>query len=785
VPAALPLLSAAFAAGIALAARIAPPMAFLVIPGAAAALTSWIMLRIKRPAAAAAGLILFFLLAGSICGRLAVREVRQPWAPLLGRQVILEGYVRDVLQQEAGYTAFLFYAETVEDSHQASRVGGLARVSLYGEGVQLGYGDRLRLRCTPAAPAGRRNPGGFDYAAYLESIGAGAVITIRLRDMDVLPGRGGNTVAFTARKLQERAARVIDTHLPAREAGLASGLLLGEREAVADDTLDAYRRLGLAHLLAVSGLHVGFVAAFALFAAGKILRGRNPAIPALAAVCLVMAYVFLTGGRPPVWRAAITMALGLAAVGAGRERDGLQGLAAAMLLMLFFRPLWLFGLSFQFSFLATAGILLAAPRIEPLLTRLPRRIAGLLAVTLAAQLAVLPLQAAHFGLISWLAVPLNLVCVPLVGMAMVLGLAGLMAGFVWIPLAAPFFGLARPVLAVLERLPRIPASWPLASFELPAYSLPVWLAVWLMAALALNAVRERRLNTGQLLTLLLAANLLIFSGLPATGRSRLAVTFLDVGQGMAVHVRTPAGGHLLIDAGGRAGFDTGSRIILPYLRASGARQLDLMILTHPHFDHYGGMASLAQRLPVRAFICNGESDESETFSLLRETLIHSGTATYAVEAGYSFTLDGIAFAVLSPPAQRFSATGDDVNNNSLVLQMRYGDFTLMITGDAESEAISRLLREGHQIDAFVLQVPHHGSRGALSPDFLAAAGTRIAVIPVGPNTFGHPHPDTLTLLAGQNIAIYRTDLHGAVTISSCGKTWHVETVAIPVLDLAE
>jgi competence protein ComEC len=776
VLAALPLLSAAFAAGIVLAARVAPPLVLLVLLGMAAAVTSLICVLQKKPAAAV--LLFLFFIVGMFSHQLAVRTVRSPWVSLVGRTVTMEGYVQEVVQQDEGYTAFLFRVErAMTPAGEWQSVNGTARVAVYmaHDDFRPYYGQRLRLEGNPAAPAGQRNPGGFNYAAYLETNGVGAVITARGWEVEELPGRGGNLLLYGAHQVRERAAQVLHTHLPDREAGLVTGLLLGDRRAVSEETVDAYRRLGLAHLLAVSGLHVGFVAAFALFLARRMVRGRSPSFPAIVAILVVLGYVLLTGGRPPVWRAALTMTLALFAAEAGRERDGLQALATAMLLMLFFRPLWLFGLSFQFSFLATAGILLLSPRIEPYLTRLPRQVSGMMAVTLSAQLAVLPLQAAHFGLVSVLAVPLNLICVPLVGVAMALGLAALLIGSFSIPLAAPFLWSALPLLAFLERIPQIPSTWPFAAFYVPAIHPVMWLAYLGIFLLLAGGVKLWPLSGRKVIALLAVFNILLFVGLSGAGKRSLEVTFLDVGQGLAVHIRTPSGGHLLIDAGGRGGFDTGESIVLPYLRANGARQLDGLILTHPHYDHYGGMGTVAERMPVRTFISNGDKEESENFAALLATFQAAGTTFIEVEEGYSFTFDEVSFYVLSPPAQRFAFIGDDVNNNSLVVRIVYKDFSLLITGDAETEALTRLVRERADTKAVVLQVPHHGSRGAMSPAFLDNCSAQVAVIPVGKNMFGHPHPDTLALLDEWGIAVYRNDLHGAVTVISCGERWEVVT----------
>lgn len=768
---ALPLLSAAFAAGIMFTAKVEMPVLLPALLGAAAAAATMILTVKKKPAAAA--LLFLFLVLGMFVCRWAIHSISSQASPLLQQEGAFYGYVREVQRIDEESASFLFVVEEWEayaGGWQKARA--TIRVRVYRPLFQPAVGMRLAVRGTPVKPQEQRNRGGFNYAAYLETWGAGAVMAVRGRDVTVLAGRGGSIVQYWAWRCRDRAQHLLATFLPEREAGLAAGLLLGERQAVFPDTAAAYRRLGIAHLLAVSGLHVGFVAAFALFFAARLF-GRRKSRHMLLAVLLVLAYVFITGARPPVWRAALASFLALAAREAGREDDGLQSLAAAGLLMLFARPLWLLNLSFQFSFAATAGILLLTPRLQSLFTKLPRSVGGALAVTLAAQLAVLPLQAAYFGVQSVLAVPVNLICVPLVAVTMLLGVAGLLAGLLYIPFAGLLFTASLPALMVLEQLPRLLALLPFASLRIPALHPAIWAVYLVILALFATGVSMRPFTGKKIIVLLILLNLLMFAALPGAGQRGLEATFLDVGQGFSLHVRTPAGRHMLIDGGSEKN-SSGTNVLLPYLRANRVHTLHMVVLTHPHEDHYGGLAAVVANMPVKMFLYNGEAEASEAFSSLLGMLREKKVPLRTVEEGYRLLLDGMQIEVLSPPRERFRFTGDDVNNNSLVMRIGYGDFSLLVTGDAEAEAMGRLLREhGAQLQCTVLQAPHHGSRDTLSDELMKAAGFRAAVIPVGRNLFGHPHTQTLEMLAKHRVETYRSDLHGAVTVDSDGKTWSI------------
>ncbi|NLM46474.1 MAG: DNA internalization-related competence protein ComEC/Rec2 [Firmicutes bacterium] len=769
----LPAITIAFAAGILLAARIRVPETALIVFCLAALFTVICFFLLQKKPAVAVLLLLFGSL-GMLSCRLSLLRLTKSLQPLAGKNAAFQGFICEVQPPEAEKTGFGFYIEEASVDGRTVSVHTVVQASLYAspEGFVPTYGLPLRLRGIVSLPSGPRNPGGFDYALYLAAKGSGGVLSITPGTVEVLPGRGGSSLAAFFAGLRNRALSLFAAYLPPAEAGLVSGMVLGQHAEMEEAAAQAYRLLGLAHLLSVSGLHVGYAAAWALFVFSRLAGRRLTALPDLFAGATVFCYALLVGGKPPVWRAALTFSLALWARRTGRGKTGLQLLAASALVLLVVQPLWLFQLSFQLSYAATAGVLLLSPRLEQLFARLPRIVAGPLAVTLAAQLALLPLQAAHFGSLSLFSVPLNLLCVPLAGVVIGLCLCALLAGLLWPPLAAPLCLAALPLVTVLDRVPRLLAGLAGAVFTLP--TLPsLWWALYLAALCFLASGRKLAPLTGKkVLALLAACNILLFSALPLPGRGKLSLTFLDVGQGMAVHLATPAGRHVLIDAGSHTSKNVGENILLPYLRRRRVRQAEFVILTHPHADHYSGMPATLAALPVGAFIGNGQHEGTEAYARLLDLLAERNVLVYTVTAGWKLSLDGVQIRILSPPAAYLRGTGDDLNNNSLVLLVSYGNFSCLVTGDAEAAAMAgvELAWDGRQT-VQVLQVPHHGSRSVLSASFLDSTAAQAAIISVGKNSFGHPHPETLELLAVKGLQVYRTDLHGAITVTSDGKGW--------------
>ena len=768
----LPLITAAFAAGIVVASTAAVPAVVQLVITPAAFAASWILYLLKKKKPALVLLLFLFCCLGTAAASLAFRQLQAPLQPFLEAEGDFTGYISSVLPEDGEVSRFVFYAAEISLSNgRTYELNAPLMVRLYNApaGFAPVYGLPLQLRGRIRLPRGQRNPGGFNYARYLEANGIGGLLYVEGGSVSVLPGHRGNFFTSFWENLRLRAKKIIFSCLPQAEASLAAGMLLGQRAELAEPVLAAYQELGLAHLLAVSGLHAGFVAAFALFVSTRLFRGRSFAFRLLLTSFLLASYALLTGGNPPVWRASFSLLAALFARQAGRETDGVQLLSASALLLLIIRPLWLFSLSFQLSYAAAFGILTLSPRILFYLKRLPPALATPLSVAAGAQLATMPFAAVHFGTVSLLAVPLNLICIPLVGAFMHLGLAALLSGLFYLPAAKLLFLTTLPLLIVLDRLPQQLARLTIFSRQLPFLS-PVFWGVYTLLLFAFAAgYKLHPLNGRKLLIMMLVANLVFFSAFPFPGRGKLQITFLDVGQGLAVHIETPSGRHLLVDAGSEK---SGENVILPYFRRKNIRRLSLLVLTHPHDDHYGGMQEIMAKLPVEAFASSGMDEDSDAFYRLKSLIDESGIPNYKLAAGYSISIDGVQISVLSPPAEYFAFTADDANNNSLVMRVAYGDFRCLLTGDAAAAAIDRLAKEYKEdIETDVLQVPHHGSRGSADDLFLQLSSPHTAVVSVGSNPFGHPHAETLYLLAKHNIRVYRTDLHGAVTITTDGSFW--------------
>ena len=634
---------------------------------------------------------------------------------------------------------------------------GRLQIAIYGEPPSLTEGQRITAELKLREASGFRNPGVFDYSAYLAREGIHVLAT----------GRGERVTPLDEPdspwpiRVKRRALEIMREALPPTSAALLGGLLLGDRSALPRDLDDAFRRAGVYHVLAVSGFNVALLAAsvFALL----VMAHASRRLAAVVAMATVIAFACVVGPEPSVLRATIMGVLILGALLLEREASVLNSLALAALVVLALRPGDLLDPGFQLSFVATAGIVLAP---------LPRnRLLAALGVSVAAQLAVLPVALAHFNQVSTIGVIANLAVVPLAGIATVVGLAGVALTAVLEAGGHFLLNAVWPVLLALRGVVQVAASVPGAVVHLPA---PHWTAVVAYTSalgLGLSAWRLRG-SAAALARMLAVAGAVL--GLGATvieswplirpPDGRLRITVLDVGQGDAIVLETPDGGAALLDAGpgGPYRLDTGERVVAPFLWNRGHLSLAAALATHADLDHAGGLPAIRRLFRV-------------TEPGTPEALV-----SWAGRVGVGLTVLGGAMLAAESPHDDAAGAGGTPNRNdgALALRVELGLASFLLASDITARTEGDLLRRRAPLAATVLKVAHHGSRGSSTAAFLGAVNPAIAVISVGArNSYGHPSPDTEARLVGAGAAVYRTDRDGAVTLDTDGRVLTVTTWA--------
>jgi len=780
----------------AVAAQLVPPasrvwtwlgMGMAVAAGAAARLTGRASRRRGELSRVAT-----VLAAAGVCwgaaalGQLRLQAIARPVLPArhvaqltLPHRGVVVGSVRGLPVRHQGRTVVVLEATRVDDLPVEGRI----RVSISARLRKLRPGDRLTLQATLRRPRGFANPGSFDLVGYLARRGI-HVIGNASRTAPVLRcSRPAGTIGVRLARWRQRLVRAIARAVPGTEGAVLAALVVGDQQAIPTALREAFARTGVVHVLSVSGLHVAVVATV-VFGLSRwmlawstwVVRALDlRALAAAATVVPVAAYAALAGFEVATVRAALMAAAGACATIAARPVDVLRTLALAALVLALAWPGAPQEISFQLSFASVLAIVLAVRRLapEPVIGWQSRlRLAAI--VSLAAALGTAPIGALHFNQVSLIGPVVNPLVIPLFGaVVVVLGL-GAAAIEPFVPSVAAFGfslagGLLRPGIAVVEWL----GGWAGAALRVPAPS-PFELCLLAVLFLAPLTLRGRLLR--------LALGIGVFGLVLDVGSwiherqasARLRVTFLDVGQGDAAVAELPGGAVLVIDGGGFPGsdFDTGAAVVLPFLATRKILRVDAVVMSHPHPDHFAGLASLLPH--ARELWWSGRPGIGAQWSRFETALQrHRGTQR-VLTAG--LVLPGFARSVrvLHPPAT-WRAPG--VNDGSIVLALDVGATSVLLTGDIEARAEAALLGSGVGLaPAAVLKVPHHGSRTSSGTAWLARVRPAVAVISVGAdNTYGLPAPEVEQRYRKAGACVLRTDRCGAITVESDGTGFRVES----------
>ncbi|OGW61583.1 MAG: DNA internalization-related competence protein ComEC/Rec2 [Nitrospirae bacterium RBG_16_64_22] len=695
-----------------------------------------------------------------------------------------------------------------DEAAEPRPVSGIVRLGSPPLPLPLSPGDIAEFPVRLRPPVPFRNFGADEKERYLERLGIAASGSVTSPWAVQAVHRSPATVSPIA-AWRTRIETIIARSFPTAEGSVLSALVIGEERAIPQGTRDDFQSAGVTHILSVSGSHLGLVALVCGASAVLFLRilpsrailGVTRRVSplkaaALSALPVVSGYALLSGAAVPTVRAWVMLAVYSAAVLIDRERQVLDALGLAAVLILVHNTQTLFQIGFQLSFLSVAAIALVSSWKEtedPLLAYAPRpprtRLVGAARKTLgvsAAALAVTaPVTLHHFQQASLAGIVSNIVVIPFAGFILVpaglfLSLASLTAS------SETFIGaqVLSPLLSLFLKIVAFFASVPGAAFHAaPPPAAPMLLSV--LAVLILIGPRPWAAGRIALAGVLLAAALLGWTA-PAFVEERgprACATFLDVGQGDSAWVRAPDGRVIVVDAGGAPDDapDPGRLAVEPALRRAGVRRIDVLVLSHAHHDHIGGARHLLGKFPVGEVWDAGLHQDLPSYRGLLDEIERRGIPVRVLNyPSPPADFGGLRIDVLHPPAGYFphSPRGAyaDENSLSLALRLSLGDVSFFLPGDLEEEGEREIAAFGQGLRSTVLKVPHHGGRTSSTGTLLATVRPRLAVVSAGRrNRFGHPHAETLSRYDAFGIPLLRTDRDGAVRVCTDGRTYGIET----------
>jgi competence protein ComEC len=652
----------------------------------------------------------------------------------------------------------------------------------------LRYGDRLRFAGRLVTPP---EGDGFSYRAYLARQRIYSLVRQPL--ITQLDGRSGSPIERLLLDLKAHAQTIVEQILPDPEASLLSGILLGNDQGIPSRLLEDFNDTGTSHIIAISGYNFSIITSM-LF---RRLRAWMPPRRAGAlALAIIIAYTVLVGASAGVVRAAIMG--GLLVVGGmlGRRPFLPASLMAAGISMTAVNPLVIDDVGFQLSFAATWGLVLYAEPLERRTLaalshlvnqrwaeRLTRWLSEALLLTIAAQITTLPLVIYHFGRLSLVSLLTNLLILLVQPPLMALGGLATAAGLLFLPLGQVAAWLSFPFLWWTIRAVEATARFPGASIEanlsrpglVATYAIIAGLT-WMVPRLGGSEGLRRGLTARLALTASLAAAatslLLAISLMGSLPDGRLHVAFLDVGEGEAILVQTPSGRHILVDGGPDPAL---LRSHLGRELSFWRRSLDLVIATHPDGAHVNGLPAAMASYRIGALITNGQTDGPTAWEEMLALAERAGIPVVTAVRGQTITTgDGVTLEVLHP-GDRLAEGSDD---NSIVLQVRYGDATFLLTGDAGQEVEATLIEADLPLQSTVLKAADSGDREGTSQPFLEAVDPWIVVFSLGDashNPNHHPAERVLERVAGMGCAVGRTDLQGTIRFVTDGQRLWVAT----------
>lgn len=754
----------------------------------------------------------------------------------ISRVTIADGYVASYPTLADGRQRLDIKVESVEVDGHRKKVNGRLRLQTNAD-YRFRFGESVRVRGLLTEPPVFE---GFDYRAYLARKQIHSLMVRPHVEPRTGPTRGGFVLQFVY-GMRNRGERMLNRLLPEPYAALAGGMLLGIEAGIPKELYEKFNLTGTSHVIVISGSNVALVTGV-MMGVGIWLFGRRGALwPTLGGLAL---YTLLVGADAAVMRAALMGGLFVIATVLGRQGTALVSLAAACWLMTLWNPLMLWDVGFQLSSTATVGLILMGPALLEsfrawwsILGRSMRRwraipdgsvsdflspnsvgdlLRDALLTTVAASIATYPLIVFYFGRLSLISLLSNLLIAPAQpgilifgGIALIVGLSGL-EQLAQLLLFIPYAGLWWTTTVVnwsaSIRGASVEVDWFGGGAAAITYAVILGL-YWRKPLSAYLRLFWRRMvrtfvrhqggesKRKQLGDFLITTPTWMFGALAVVAGmlwwmamtqpdGQLHVHFLDVGQGDGIFIQTPSGRQLLIDGG-----DDSQRLfaelgeVMPYWD----REIDYAIVTHPDWDHVGGQTDLPIRFRIgHALISENTRGHEDSQSWLA-AFHEAGVPVEGIQQGGWLDLgDGVALWALWPPPEEalHDFEEHDKNERSLILKLVYGEFTVLLTGDAGQPSEERLLRGGRALAAHVLKVGHHGSEHSSGTGFVEAVGPSVAVIQVGAeNRYGHPDREVLEILDGR--LVLRNDLEGRIHIWSDGKLMWIRTESGAVGDLIE
>ncbi|MDH3329179.1 MAG: DNA internalization-related competence protein ComEC/Rec2 [Desulfobulbaceae bacterium] len=808
-----------YIAGASLAGTLLPGNALLgYISGLAVILTAGVFVFRKHSAALACTLPLFLLLGFIHTGH----AFHPPDSPdhvynliTAKSKVTLTGTVTGMPEYDGHTTRMEMEADTIlfhqpkKAISEQIRATGRIRISIDGQLPDTIFpGDHLLAIASLNRATNYQTPGVFNYRLYLAN--RSIFVTGKIHSpTEIMPYTDLSEPWYRKVLLYPESIRYsvgifLENNLDPELAGLYKALLIGSRAGISDPILESFKATGCMHLLAISGIHMGLLGMIIAFAFSWGMKHSSyllnhlhvPTAATLLSLPLLFGYAFIAGMNTPVLRALIMSVFFLLGVVLRRQRSIIHIIAAAALLLLMIKPLALFTVSFQLSFSSVLAIALIYPRLILLLdqqnsttwSKIYTYTGAALFISIAATLGSLPFMLLHFNRFSPVGPLMNLLVEPLLCLwALPIGLVALPLTLLSPELAGLLLKIGSFGITAAVKTTSLGSQIPFASlWSITPASLEIILYYGILLLWFYRASVPGHNRSAIMISVLF---ILYFTrGLWLSFPGKITeISSLDIGQGSSTFIRLPHGRTILLDGGNNSSpsFNAGESIIAPFLRKKQVWQLDDIIISHPHSDHYNGLSFIIRRFKPKRLWINGNETESWPYSDLLLEASRSGAHIIKPEkaavdiSDQEAHLTGLHNYLLNKEMEKKGNTFS-VNDLSLVLRLEHGDFTFLFPGDISMKMEEILIEQGAHLQADVLLAPHHGSKGSGSKAFLSAVDPEIIVVSAGKNSQGrYPSQEHLKEWNDNGRAVLETSRDGTITFVTDGSDLQIKTSVRP------
>ena len=640
------------------------------------------------------------------------------------------------------------------------------------------FGDEIEIIGELKKPNGARNYKGFDYKQYLKSKKIYA--TVSSENYKIISKNKIDIISKVINSVQNNMKSNINKILNEEEAALCIGILVGDREAISEQTEDNFKKSNLTHMLAVSGSHITYI----INALAMLLGKTSKRTSKIFTIIILIFFMALTGFTFSVIRACIMGILVLLASLMYRKPDTINNLGISSFIILLFNPYAISDAGFLLSYGGTIGIVLLGDKIENaiykeenknknIINKIIKYIIISFSITLSANLIIIPIMAYNFSTVSFTFWISNILAAPIMEIATIFGFIIYFISIFFIPLAK-FLGIfLNLLLYLLLKIAEVSSLIPGSSIYIKTpYIIEciiyyLFIVLWLKWDYIKNAIKVKKILKVLVVSSIL---LIIFSSIficcfPKT----LKIYFVDVGQGDCTLIKTPTNKHILIDGGGSefGNFDIGESTLLPYLLDRRITTIDYMLISHFDSDHIDGLFAVMENLKIKNIIISKQGEKSDNFIRFQELVKNKKVNVLVVKKGDRIQIDKYSYFEILFPEENL-IQDNILNNNSIVANFCSMGFKLLFTGDIEEIAEKRLwelYRDTDKLKSTILKVAHHGSKTSSTAKFLELVTPKIALIGVGEgNKFGHPNNGVLDRIRDYTNKIYRTDKNGEIEI---------------------